>query len=302
MGRPVQFAGAQPDETLARTRYETALKRLGFETIHHVYEPVAAAFFYAQRLTAPATILVADFGGGTSDFSIIRFDPSGGRLRAEALAHSGIGIAGDAFDQKIIEHVVAPLFGKDSTFRSGDKTLPVPVSFYTRFAQWNQLSIMRHTKDFADLQKLETVSNAPRLIRAFIDFLEADASYLLYRAVAQVKMQLSQGAGGRFLLEAGKLNLDRTITRAEFDAWIGDDVRAIQSSVNEALARANLKESGIDRVFLTGGTSYVPALRESFEARFGGGKIETGDQFVSIAHGLALIAQQDDLAPWLARV
>ena len=301
MGRPVQFAGAQPDETLARTRYETALKRLGFQTIHHVYEPVAAAFFYAQRLTAPATILVADFGGGTSDFSIIRFDPSGGRLRAEALAHSGIGIAGDAFDQKIIEHVVAPLFGKDSTFRSGDKTLPVPVSFYTRFAQWNQLSIMRHTKDFADLQKLETVSNAPRLIRAFIDFLEADASYLLYRAVAQVKMQLSQGAAGRFLLEAGKLNLDRTITRAEFDGWIGDDVRAIQSSVDEALARANLKEAGIDRVFLTGGTSYVPALRESFEARFGAGKVETGDQFVSIANGLALIAQEDDVEPWLAK-
>jgi len=301
MGRPVRFAGAQPDEALARTRYETALKRLGFETIHHVYEPVAAAFFYAQRLTAPATILVADFGGGTSDFSIIRFDPGGGRLRAEALSHSGIGIAGDAFDQKIIEHVVAPLFGKGSTFRSGDKSLPVPMSYYSRFAQWNQLSIMRHTKDYADLVKLRHVSDQPDLIAAFISFLDADASYVLYRAVAQVKMQLSQGAAGRFHLEAGKLNLDRTITRTEFDGWIGDDVRAIQSSVDEALSRANLREAGVDRVFLTGGSSYVPALRESFEARFGGEKIETGDQFVSIAHGLALIAQQDDLEPWLAR-
>jgi hypothetical chaperone protein len=117
MGRPVQFAGVQADEALAQTRYETALKRLGFETIHHVYEPVAAAFFYAQRLREAATILVADFGGGTSDFSIIRFDPGGGKLRAESLSHAGIGIAGDAFDQKIIEHVVSPLFGKDSTMK-----------------------------------------------------------------------------------------------------------------------------------------------------------------------------------------
>ncbi|WP_291071897.1 Hsp70 family protein [Hyphomonas sp.] len=301
VGRPVQFAGAQPDGALAQQRYETALKRLGFETIHHVYEPVAAAFFYAQRLTEPATILVADFGGGTSDFSIIRFDPGAGRLSAEPLSHAGIGIAGDAFDQKIIEHVVAPLFGKDSTFKSGDKTLPIPLAYYSRFAQWNQLSIMRHTKDYAELVKLLQVANEPELIQAFITFLDADASYLLYRAVAQLKMQLSQERQGLFDLDVGKLKLSRTIARAEFDSWIGDDVRAIQAQVSEALKRANLTEAKIDRVFLTGGTSYVPALRESFEARFGGEKVETGDQFVSIANGLALIAQEDDLEPWLAK-
>ncbi|WP_300998512.1 Hsp70 family protein [Hyphomonas sp.] len=301
MGRPVRFAGAQPDEALAQSRYEAALKRIGFETIHHVYEPVAAAFFYAQRLTHASTILVADFGGGTSDFSVVRFDPSGGKLRAQALSHSGIGIAGDAFDQKIIEHVVAPLFGKSSTFRSGEKTLPVPSSFYSRFAQWNQLSIMRHTRDYADLQKLLQASNEPRLIQSFIDFLDADASYLLYRAVAQVKAQLSQAKTATFSLRAGSLTIERDITRAEFEGWIAEDVSAIGETVDTALSRAGLSPSGIDRVFLTGGTSYVRALRESFEERFGAEKVETGDQFVSIAHGLALIAQQDDLEPWLAR-
>ena len=301
MGRPVQFAGAQPDEALAQERYETALRRLGFETIHHVYEPVAAAFFYAQRLQEPATILVADFGGGTSDFSVLRFDPGRGKLRAQALSHSGIGIAGDRFDQRIIDHVVSPLFGRDSTFRSGDKTLPVPLSFFSRFAQWNQLSIMRHTRDYADLVKLLPVSNQPEQIAAFIDFLDADASYLLYRAVAQVKAQLSEADAATFSLEAGNVRLNRAITRAEFDGWIAEDVDAIQATVGEALAKANLKEAQVDRVFLTGGTSYVPALRESFDARFGAGKVETGDQFVSIAHGLALIAQEEDLEPWLAR-
>lgn len=301
MGRPVRFAGAQPDEALARTRYETALQRNGFETIHHVYEPVAAAFFYAQRLTQASTILVADFGGGTSDFSIIRFDPSGGRLSAQALSHSGIGIAGDAFDQKIIENVVAPEFGKNSTFRSGEKTLPVPASLYSRFAQWNQLSIMRHTRDYADLLKLLHVSDEPALIQAFVDFLDADASYLLYQAVARTKAQLSEAETARFSLQAGSLHIERDIPRAEFDGWIGEDVGAIADTVEIALERAGLEAPQIDRVFLTGGTSYVPALRRSFEDQFGAGKVETGDQFVSIAHGLALIAQQDDLEPWLAR-
>lgn len=302
IGRPVQFAGARPDEALAHKRYETALERLGFETIHHVYEPVAAAFFYAQRLTSPSTILVADFGGGTSDFSIIRFDPSGGRLRAEALSHSGIGIAGDNFDQKIIEHVVAPLFGKDSTFRSGQKTLPVPHSYYSRFAQWNQLSIMRYTKDYTELEKLLLVADRPDLIEAFLAFLDADASYLLYQAVAQVKSALSRSETARFQLKAGRVNFDREITRAEFDNWIAEDIHAIDTTVAAALDRANLSAGQIDRVFLTGGTSYVPALRRSFEARFGADKVETGNQFVSIAHGLALIAQQEDIQPWLARL
>jgi len=300
MGRPVQFAGAQPDETLAQERYEAALKRLGFETIHHVYEPVAAAFFYAQRLRGPATILVADFGGGTSDFSILQFDPRAGKVRAQALSHAGIAVAGDAFDQRIIDHVVSPLLGKGSTFRSDGKTLPVPAAFYSRFAQWNQLSIMRHTKDYADLVKLANMADDPRLIEAFIAFLDADATYLLYRAVAQLKTALSHQDEARFDLEAGRLKLHRTIARAEFEGWIGEDVGAIQATVGEALARANLSEAGVDRVFLTGGTSYVPALRRSFEDRFGAEKVETGDQFVSIANGLALVAQQDDLEPWLA--
>ncbi|MDP1556464.1 MAG: Hsp70 family protein, partial [Hyphomonas sp.] len=296
MGRPVQFAGAQPDEKLAQARYETALKRLGFETIHHVYEPVAAAFFYAQRLSDPATILVADFGGGTSDFSILRFDPRAGKVRAQALAHAGIGIAGDAFDQKIIDHVVSPLLGKGSTFRSDGKTLPVPAAFYSRFAQWNQLSIMRHTKDYADLVKLAHMADDPRLIEAFIAFLDADAPYLLYRAVAQLKTALSHAEDARFDLEAGRLKLHRKIARAEFEGWIGEDVRAIQATVGEALARANLGEAGIDRVFLTGGTSLVPAVRRMFETRFGEDRVASGGELTSIAHGLALVGQEPDLA------
>ncbi|MFM1976052.1 MAG: hypothetical protein RL145_898 [Pseudomonadota bacterium] len=92
----------------------------------------------------------------------------------------------------------------------------------------------------------------------------------------------------------------KSLTRADFESWIADDLGQIDSCVTDALIAAGLDESGIDRVFLTGGSSFVPAVRTQFETRFGAQKVETGDQFVSIAHGLSLIAQEDDPSPWLA--
>lgn len=300
VGRPVKFAGARSDEALARERYETALKTAGFEDINHVYEPVAAAFFFAQRLERDATILVADFGGGTSDFSIIRFKRGTHVRSAEALAHRGIGIAGDNFDQRIIDNVVSPLFGNGSDYTSDGKVLPIPKAFYARFAQWNQLSIMRFTRDYQDLIKLERQANEPAKIQAFIDFLDAEASYLLYRAVADAKTALSHATTTDFHLDVGKVKLRQSVSRGDFEAWIASDLIDIDACVTDALLAANHDEGQIDRVFLTGGSSFVPAVKTMFEKRFGTAKVETGDQFVSIAHGLSLIGQEADPTPWLA--
>ena len=300
VGRPVRFAGPRSDDALARTRYDRALSKAGFDDINHVYEPVAAAFFFAQRLERDATILVADFGGGTSDFSIIRFKRGIKVRSAEALAHRGIGIAGDNFDQRIIDNVVSPLFGKGSNYVSDSKILPVPKAFYARFAQWNQLSIMRHTRDYQDLIKLARQAVEPDKIQAFIDFLDAEASYLLYRAVAEAKTALSHAHTAEFCLMTGGNRLVKTISRHDFQAWIGDDLADINACVSDTLIAAGIDEGGVDRVFLTGGSSYVPAVKSMFETRFGANKVETGDQFVSIAHGLSLIAQEADPTPWLA--
>jgi hypothetical chaperone protein len=179
IGRPVKFAGGAPDESLARTRYEAALRAVGFEDIHYVYEPVAAAYFFAQRLNTDATILVADFGGGTSDFSVVRFSVTPDGLDYKPLAHAGVGVAGDAFDYRIIDNVVARAFGKGSEYTSWGKVLPVPNGYFSKFSRWNELSIMRHSKDYRDLQQLVRASLDPERIEAFIAFLDADAGYAM---------------------------------------------------------------------------------------------------------------------------
>ena len=298
VGRPVSFAGASPDEALARTRYEAALRSVGFEEIHQVYEPVAAAYFFAQRLNADATILVADFGGGTSDFSVVRFVAGPSGLDYKPLAHTGVGVAGDAFDHRIIDQVVAREFGKGSEYMSWGKALPVPNAYFRKFSRWNELSIMRHSRDYRELQELARDSLDPDRIRAFLAFLDADAGYAMYRAVSAAKMQLSHADEGALSLHVAGVDIERKIRRAEFETWIAPELEEINACVGRALNEAGLTESQIDRVFLTGGSSFVPAVRRQFEARFGAARIETGDQLVSIAYGLSLIAQEQDVGRW----
>lgn len=300
IGRPVTFAGADPDAALARDRYEAALRAVGFEEIHHVYEPVAAAYYFAQRLNTDATILVADFGGGTSDFSVVKFSVGPDGLGYEPLAHAGVGVAGDAFDYRIIDRVVARAFGKGSEYKSWDKILPVPNSYFQKFSRWNELSMMRYSRDYRELQDLVRSSLDPDRIRAFIAFLEADAGYAMYRAVSAAKMQLSQGDEGTLSLHVAGVDIERTIKRSEFEAWVAPELAEIGACVDRSLNEAGLAETQIDRVFLTGGSSFVPAVRALFEQRFGTAKIETGDQLVSIAYGLSLIGREKDISRWTA--
>ena len=299
-GRPVHFAGSNPDPELAISRYNEALGRFGFPEIHYVYEPVAAAFYFAQNLTADATVLVADFGGGTTDYSLIRFETQGGRLTATPVGHSGVGIAGDQFDARIIEHLVAPEIGKGSRFKSFDKVLDVPSNYYTSFSRWNQLSVFKTSREYADLKSLVRQSLEPDKLELFIDLVEHDEGYPLYQAVSATKMALSAGDEAEFRFAPLGRAGQRSVKRSEFETWIADDLTRIEGALDEILTTTNTAPGTIDKVFLTGGTSFVPAVRRIFTDRFDASRIETGGELVSIAHGLALIGERDDIAQWVA--
>jgi hypothetical chaperone protein len=299
-GRPVHFAGANPDEKLATERYNEALTRLGFPEMHYVYEPVAAAYYFAQTLKSDATVLVADFGGGTTDYSLIRFERAAGKLSATPIGHSGVGIAGDHFDARMIEHLVAPEIGKGTFFRSFDKQLEVPSGYYANFSRWNQLSIFKTTKEFADLKSLVRSATDPDKLELFIDLVEHDEGYPLYQAISATKMALSGAEEADFnfspLGKAGR----KTVRRADFETWIADDLARIEAALDEVLTKTNTAPEQVDKVFLTGGTSFVPAVRSIFTGRFDAGKIESGGELLSIAHGLALIGESDDVNQWAA--
>jgi hypothetical chaperone protein len=299
-GRPVHFAGANPNPQLATERYNAALTRLGFPEIHYVYEPVAAAYYFAQTLKTDATVLVADFGGGTTDYSLIRFERQAGKLVASPIGHSGVGIAGDHFDARMIERLVAPEIGKGTYFKSFDKLLEVPSGYYAAFSRWNQLSIFKTTREFTDLKSLVRSSLDPDKLELFIDLVEHDEGYPLYQAISATKMGLSEAEEAEFdfapLGKAGK----KMVKRADFESWIADDLARIEGALDEVLTQTNTAPDQVDKVFLTGGTSFVPAVRSIFTRRFDASKIESGGELLSIAHGLALIGESGDVAQWAA--
>jgi hypothetical chaperone protein len=299
VGRPVNFAGLQPDPKLALSRYELAFRRLGVEEIRYAYEPVAAAFFFARKLDADATVMVADFGGGTSDFSIVRFRRGpGGEVRSEALANSGAPVAGDAFDYRLIDRLVSPELGKGSDYTAWDRTMPVPARYFAAFARWDQLALMRASKDMRDIRGLLRTAKEPHKIARLVEILDHNHGYRLYQSVSRVKEQLSAAPDATFSFHAGEVNIEAPVARADFDRWIAPELTAIAAAADEALTRAALQPRDIDKVFLTGGSSFVPAVRQLFADRFGEAKLESGGELVSIATGLALIGAQADMGQW----
>jgi hypothetical chaperone protein len=298
VGRPVRFAGAAPDEALAMERYRAALTRFGLMHVHFVYEPVAAALFFAQRLDRPATVLVADFGGGTTDYSLIRFERQGGRLVAEPLAQGGVGIAGDTFDYRIISNVILGHIGKGSRYRSMGKELDLPQSLFTNFARWNLLSVLKSSAEFRDLRRLQRHCVEPEKVQRFIDLVDGDQGYPLYKAVSDAKASLSFAETTVLRFPPLGDDFARTITRGDFEAWIAEDLARIEEALDETLVAGGVPAERIDHIFLTGGTSYVPAITTLFERRFGSNRVSTGDQLLSIANGLALIGERDDVEDW----
>jgi len=299
VGRPVRYAGSRPDDALARQRYDAMFRDFGTD-IHYVYEPLGAAFSYASRLTEPATILVADFGGGTSDFSIVRIAAPGAARRCEALGSAGIGIAGDTFDHRILDHLVLPMLGQGGTYSSFGKELEIPRSYFADFADWSRLALMRNRRTLEELNRLMRAATDPAAIGRMIAVIEQELGYPLYDAVGTLKRALSQDDSAMFRFAAGDLAIEAEVTRADFERWIAPDVARIDATVDKALAAAQVTPDRIDRLFLTGGSSLIPAIRALFERRFGADRIATGGELTSIAHGLALIGQEAHLAEWAA--
>jgi hypothetical chaperone protein len=295
-GRPVVFAGERPDEALAVERLSAAFADAGLGATELAFEPMGAAYWYASGIKRPETVLVADFGGGTSDFSVMRFSHKDGRLVAEALAHDGVGIAGDTFDFRIIDNAIAPQLGKEARYRSGQKWLAVPQHFFAAFSRWHRLSWLKDPKVMADLEAITDAADEPEKLERLRAIIDYDLGLDLYAAVTAAKASLSSREQVDFAFDKMGVRLNATITRRLFESWIADDVAAIEAAMERALAQAGVADDRVDAVFMTGGTSFVPAVRALFTNRFGEERVHTGNAFQSVASGLALLARDRAMA------
>ena len=299
VGRPVHFSNAHDgeDDLFALERLRSAIVLCGFTDIVFEYEPVAAAYSYEQTLDRDELILIGDFGGGTSDFSILRVGPTErerGRARQGIIGTDGVAVAGDAFDRQIIRKLVAPRLGLGSEFFAPpDKFLPIPSWPFERLERWHHLSFLNTAKNLEMLEHLRRAALIPERLEAFVHLIKNEMGLRLHEAVRRVKFDLSAHTEAQFEFHCEPVSISKKVTRADFERWIEPEVSMMAACVDRLLDRTGVAARDIDHVFLTGGSSFVPAVRNIFVERFGGGKITGGKELTSVATGLSLCAARE---------
>jgi len=143
-GRPVHFVDNNADaDAKAEQVLREIAKEIGFEDVTFQFEPIAAALDYERQISSEEIALIADIGGGTSDFSIVRLGPErhGKADRsADILANDGVRVGGTDFDRQLSLGVVMPLFGFGSPMKRPG--LDVPSRYFHDLATWSSINRM----------------------------------------------------------------------------------------------------------------------------------------------------------------
>jgi hypothetical chaperone protein len=293
LGRPAIFSLEPEEDQLAQDRLHRAAELAGFAEIHFQYEPIAAALAYEARITQPERVLVGDFGGGTSDFTVVRLDPrrQGQTDRAsDILATGGLTVAGNTYDSATMWHKVTPRFGRLASYDAGGKRLPVPSSLHRQICQWDQIAFLRNPRSLDLLWRLEHSSDDPPGFRRFQSLVKDNQGFALFQVIEGAKIALTAQDEASLRFAHPQIAIDERLSLAEFNRNSADLTASIVGYLDRFLAEAKLAPRDIETVFLTGGTSLIRSLRQEFVARFGAAKIRDGHEFTSVGEGLALSA------------
>ena len=297
VGRPVHFSGAkdEADDEFAVNRLCAAFGHAGFTNVRFLPEPIAAAYKYQQRLDHEELVLIADFGGGTSDFSLVHLKAksfSAGKAQSSVIGTDGIGMAGDTFDSKMVRNLVAPMLGLGSKYKSQfGKVLPVPNWLYEHLERWHYLSFLKTKKNMELLRQIRFQALETQKIDALIDLVDHDLGYRLYQSIERTKCALSDETQTQFSFYEAAVAIDKTVSRSQFEEWIDPEVSQISQCVDRLLTNCHVAPQDVDAIFMTGGSSFVPMIRRLFEHKFGKETpIRAGQEFTSVAEGLAIHA------------
>lgn len=291
LGRPAKFSLDPADDALAQTRLEKAALIAGFRDVSFCAEPVAAAQDFQVILDKPRIVLVADFGGGTSDYTIVRMRPEGFDP-ADVLALGGISMAGDALDGSLMRHKIARHFGADVTYRVplGSNTLTMPKGIMEKLCSPADMTVLQHRDVLHFLRDVKSWSLGPddkRKMDHLLCLVEDSLAFKLFESIERTKCDLSTHDIATFHFDYPTINLDERVARREFDAGSTREVQAILGSLDQTVAEAGLRYEDIDVVCCTGGTARVPAIAHGIESRFGQDKVKALRAFHSVVQGLA---------------
>jgi hypothetical chaperone protein len=289
MGRPVRFVD---DDDQADARAQSVLERVarqaGFREITFAYEPIAAAHHYEQTAPREELVLIADIGGGTSDFSIVRVGPER-RGRADrsgdVLASTGVRVGGTDLDTALSLASVMPLLGLGTQLV--EKNLPMPNALYHQLATWATINFAYTYRNEREVTELASLACEPEKVARLLKLLQQGLGHRLAFTVEDAKIALSSDDRVAIPLAFLEAGLSAVATRRAFDRAIGGATDRLHKAAGDCIAAAGLKADAIETIFLTGGSSRVPAVRKAVARAAPAARVAGGSDLLSVALGLA---------------
>ncbi len=292
-GRPVRFVeGDDAADARAETTLASLARQAGYGEVSFLYEPVAAAAQYEQNVKQEEIVLVADIGGGTSDFSIVRIGPGRDRAsdrRDDILANTGVRVGGTDFDRNLSLAAVMPLFGLGTELV--DKQLPMPRSIFDDLAWWPTINLCYTPKIQREAEEIHRLAVEQEKTARLLAVLSKHLGHRIAFAAEQAKIDLTaddSASVGLAFVEAG---LAAPMTRETFDEAIASELTRLRLAVWNCLALADVDAENVDTVFMTGGSSLVPAVEAVVRDEIPNASFKRGDDFLSVGLGLTLEAQ-----------
>lgn len=293
LGRPVVFSTDAAKDTVAEQRLEKAARKAGFQKIWFQYEPVAAALAFEETLQTgqERVVFIGDFGGGTSDFSVIRVkggDFARSDRRSDVLSLGGVYVAGDKFDSQIMWDKVAHYFGRSARYKTlgKDDWITIPRSIIYTLCQWHRIPLLRARKTREHIRLIKESTDDRRAIQHLENIIDDNFGFFLFQAIEKAKCELSDKDSSLILFTEQDLCINEQLGKQEFEVLNKDNFQQIADCIDDVVAQSGLLTTQIDSVFLTGGTSRIPHIQNMFAKRFGREKLESRNAFTSVVHGL----------------
>lgn len=294
VGRPVHFV--DDDETAdkrAEGQLRTAVEAQGFKHIEFQFEPIAAALDYEHHISDEKLALVVDIGGGTSDFTAVRLSPERAKKidrKSDILGTAGVHVGGADFDRLLSMSVVMPLMGLGSLTKTGNRSLPVGP--YYDLATWHRINRLYTRQTMVDLRSTRQEAQHAALVEKLIAIVARRYGHLLASSVEQAKIDLTELSHLDWHFAVDEVSLSLKMTKDDLNGAIQDAVNRIPQTIQEMLLTSGIKPNDIDTLIMTGGSTQIPTVRQSFNALFPEAEFVKMDAFGSVGLGLALDASR----------
>ena len=296
LGRPVFFVDDEPArDAQAQAALAAAAQAVGFTELSFQYEPIAAAFDFERTAEREQIVLVADIGGGTSDFSVVRVGPErAARLerKADILANHGVHVAGTDFDRRIELGAMLGAFGYGAFGPAANGAAPreVPSGVYFDLATWHLINTVYSPLRVAELRSMRKFYAEPRHHARLMTVLTERLGHELVARAEAAKIAVAEGGQTWIDLALVETGLGVALGEAQALGAIEADLQRIVAAAQTTAAQAGLKPAQIDALYFTGGSTGLRLLAERIAAAFPAARAVRGDRFASVASGLGLHA------------